>query len=206
MISLEVKVETSALQGYGGRLQAELDRRLPIAVRDAGNLFVGRLQQERLTGQGVAVRTGALRRSFQVIVAGTAATGVVGLVVTTSKYFAAHEYGVTIRPVSAKYLAIPLDAAKTPAGVPRYPSPLRSSLPEAFPDGVFVRNLVLFGKKGKKAIPLFVLRKQVVLQPRIGMAALWQSFSASTLPQMIGAAVTEAQVAAARGGQKGPSV
>lgn len=200
MITVQVKIERSALHGFGDRLRSVLDRRLPVAVGDALHAYVASLQTERLTGQALKVRTGALRRSFSVIVRGDAKNGVVGVVTTTSKYFGVHERGATIRPVRAKFLAVPLQAAMTPAGVSRYPSPLRTSLPAAFPEGVFVHNNVLFGKKDGKAIALFALRKQIVIPPRIGAATLWSSFAATTLQQIIGQSVAAADAEAARAG------
>ena len=47
-------------------------------------------------------------------------------------YAAMQEEGGVQRPRTAKMLRIPLDAAKTAAGVDRYPTPLRISAPDKF--------------------------------------------------------------------------
>jgi len=201
-ITLRIQVERGALDGFSDRLTAALGRRLPTAIGDGLRAFVGRLQRDRLSGQGVATRTGALKRSFGVSVGGDLASGIAGTVTTTSKYFAIQEFGGTIRPVQAKFLAIPLDAAKTPAGVTLYPSPLRQSLPTAFPEGTFVRNHVLFGRKDGKAIALFALKKSVTLKPRIGMDSLWSSFASGTMEPLLRSAVEDAQAEAAGSGNR----
>jgi len=96
-----------------------------------------------LIGEGAAkdrastvlqVRTGHLVRSIAgkvrqgpegpeaVISAGGRVSGAAPVV-----YAGTHEYGATITPKRGKYLRIPLAAAKTQAGVDRYPTPLRVS-------------------------------------------------------------------------------
>lgn len=76
--------------------------------------------------------------------------------------------GGTIRPKNARQLAIPLPAARTAAGVPRYASPLRVTLPRSFPGGTFVQNSILYGKPTPNSapVPLFVLKDSVRIDPR----------------------------------------
>lgn len=118
-----------------------------------------------------AVRSGRLWRSYGHEVRETP-TGIdldLGVLRSTAvdadvlKYAPVHEYGATIRAKNGKYLAIPLDAAKTAAGVVR-------GLPRSFPD-TFVRtskagHLLIFQKQGKEAVPLFALVRQVTIKPR----------------------------------------
>jgi phage gpG-like protein len=83
-------------------------------------------------------------------------------------YGAIQEEGGDIVPRRAKMLAVPLDAALTPAGVGRYRSPLRETLRSAFPGGTFVHKGVLFGKKTKTSQPvaLFALKPRVTIPAR----------------------------------------
>jgi hypothetical protein len=109
-----------------------------------------------------ARRTGALARSYtsQVSTHGEAIdlrVGVLRAGAKTLSYAAAHEFGATIRPKSAKYLAIPLGAAKTRAGVARggprdYPNTYRAKTKAG--------KLLVFQRQPKgTGIPLFLLTK-----------------------------------------------
>ena len=107
---------------------------------------------------------------------------------TTSRYARIQELGGTITPISAERLAVPLDAAKTPAGAARYPSPLRSTLPAVFKGGLFTIHsksgaLILMGRKAKGADPvaLFALVGSVTLPPRMGLRALWRERTPDTV-------------------------
>lgn len=80
-----------------------------------------------------------------------------------------HEKGATIRPRQAKYLAIPLPAALDASGVPLRPGP-------RFWDNTFVAtskkgNLLIFQRRGTQIVPLYVLKLEVKLPPRLGMEA-----------------------------------
>jgi hypothetical protein len=76
----------------------------------------------------------------------------------------------TITPKNAQYLAIPLPAALTGAGVPRYKSPLRDdpSMAGAFVIKSKIGNLLLAKRDGKKITPLFILKKSVTVHGRMG--------------------------------------
>jgi len=126
-----------------------------------------RLAKENVTGGGKAtnrlnVRSGRLRSSItkKVISKGTRHRGIIGSNVV---YARIHEEGGVIKPVSAKYLTIPLQAAKTRAGVVR-------GRARDFQDTFFrhskSKNLILFQKKGDEIIPLFLLVKRVEIPAR----------------------------------------
>ncbi|MFZ5451616.1 MAG: hypothetical protein ACOZF2_07070 [Thermodesulfobacteriota bacterium] len=119
----------------------------------------------------LARRSGTLARStrpLSVAMEGNKITGGLGF---SAKYAGVHigpaGSQVTIRPKNKKFLAIPLPAAKTAAGVARG-GPL---------DGIwgptFIAKGVIFGfKKGTKKeyqspIPLFVLKRSVVVPRRV---------------------------------------
>lgn len=82
--------------------------------------------KQSLTNQDLHVRTGALRRSFNVSVTGTTLDSLQASNYTDSKYAPIHQYGGTITAQNAylglpggPYLNIPADANKTPSGVTR---------------------------------------------------------------------------------------
>lgn len=78
-----------------------------------------------------------------------------------------------ITPVRSQYLTIPLDAAKTPAGVAR-------GRARDFPDTFFGRSrrgqLFLFQKQGKEIVPLFLLVKEVVIPARPALRPTLERF------------------------------
>jgi len=98
-------------------------------------------------------------------------------------YAAPHEFGATIRPVRKKWLAIPLPASLTPAGVQRWtPMEAKAGAGGKF-DGTFVTegfggSLLIVGKlataRRKKDIgslvALFVLKKSVKIPKRSFLA------------------------------------
>lgn len=164
------------------------------AFRDIGLQFLRRFKTENLAGRpGLNKRTGELAKSFQMSLEGSV------LQTTRLKIFShapqarLQEYGGTVRPVNAQYLAIPLPAAMTRAGVAR-------GSPRDFQNTFFAvskaGNLILFQSLGKNAktgkrkfkkyvnadgikeksniVPLFVMKKEVYVPPRLGMRALWQ--------------------------------
>lgn len=119
------------------------------------------IAEHKLSGQKLNVRTGSLRRSLQESRAKkviTMGNNVIGTVGTNLKYAAIHEYGGTIRPKRAKWLAIPLKGALTAKGVAR-------GGPRDFKDTFFATskkgNLILFGRSMGSIIPLFAMKKEV---------------------------------------------
>jgi hypothetical protein len=120
----------------------------------------------------LARRSGTLARSTRPVKARLEGSKVTGGLAFGAKYAGVHigpgGSQVTIRPKNKKFLAIPLPAAKTAAGVPRG-RPL---------DGIwgptFISKGVIFGfsggTKGTQSatpIPLFVLKKSVVVPRRV---------------------------------------
>lgn len=94
-------------------------------------------------GDGVSVRTGTLRRSVRRTVTGRTIGDLVGMLTMGTKYAATLEAGDPARvPKTSKYLAIPLPAARTGAGVPRLPSPRNVMGAKS--------TLVQVGKRGKR--------------------------------------------------------
>ncbi|MEO2069419.1 MAG: HK97 gp10 family phage protein [Desulfurobacteriaceae bacterium] len=106
--------------------------------------------------------TGTLRRSIQIEYGeGWAVVG------TNLEYAPAHEFGATIKPFKAKYLAIPV-SKQIRKKVEKFGS-VRAYLSAMKMSGysVFIRDGVIFIQKGNvKPKPQFKLRKQVKIKPK----------------------------------------
>ena len=182
---LRAKLITAA-QRMPQTVKQVLFKRLTQAVEHArANYLTGGTTDTRL-----AVRTGALRASFGFEMQGTGAeiSARIGYILPQRSasggdplvYARIHEgwpdgrNATTIHPRNAKYLAIPLDAAKTPAGVAR-------GRPRDFVN-TFVRkskagNLVIFQKTGNGGIqPLFVLKTAVTIPARPALRPTMNTF------------------------------
>lgn len=160
----------AAMEKAPKRLFHEVSTRL---VR-RGREFIQRIfPRARLRGDpGLHNRTGRLRGSFNITSEGKDLNTWQMAEFTTSPYAKIHEHGGQIRPRSAKYLAVPLPAARTKGGDTR-------GGPRSFANTFFAKskagNLILFQNqgKGKKPLPLFVMKKQVTLKPRLGFFEEW---------------------------------
>uniref|UniRef100_A0A7V4G8Q0 Tail protein n=1 Tax=Desulfobacca acetoxidans TaxID=60893 RepID=A0A7V4G8Q0_9BACT len=144
-------------------------------VEDNSKRLWDRTVSRHLTGgtgpDRLARRSGTLARSTRPLKVRVEGSKVTGGLAFGAEYAGVHigpgGSQVTIRPKNKKFLAIPLPAAKTAAGVPRG-GPL---------DGIwgptFIAKGVIFGfKKGtkrehKNPIPLFVLKRSVVVPRRV---------------------------------------
>jgi phage gpG-like protein len=87
-------------------------------------------------------------------------------------YAAIHEKGGTIRPKRAKYLTVPLPAAMTKSGVVRKRA---REYRDTFVRKTASRSLILYQKKGNKALPLFALKKSVKIPARKYMSKTLKS-------------------------------
>lgn len=114
----------------------EIGDNVPKATKKGFNLWgrttLGKFEAKQLNGRpGLHKRTGTLSRSFKFKTTGTKLKDIQGSFSTNVKYAAIHESGGTVKAKAGKMLAIPIPGgpALTPAGVSRYASPLRKSLP-----------------------------------------------------------------------------
>lgn len=161
-------------------------------LRRCGTRFVSRMQREHTSGPtgptSLSVRTGALRRSFFF---NTTSTGKTARLDVYGGMFAPyariHEEGGWITPKKAKHLAIPLQAAKTAAGVSRWTSPRN------FPGELtFIKSklgnklLVKFVGRGKRKrmIPMFVLKDSVFIPPRLNFGRTFEQESERALSEL----------------------
>jgi len=193
---LGVNVDTSQLTALVQQLRKgpEVLRAFSLRVmRKRSAETVANIKRE-LSGPTLKVRTGSLRRSIAFRVeqegsdvlsrigvmkggsGGLAAAASIGSAFGSKssnvlRYAAVHEYGSDgpIRPKPPrKLLTIPLKASLTPSGVPRWTA---LEAKERFPLGTFWRktdsgSLILFGKKARSIVPLFVGVKQVTIPAR----------------------------------------
>lgn len=173
------------------RLLKKLGSAAPRVWSFVAKVYAGRLaeavhyaRQRYLAGgtssDRLANRTGHLRAAFgmKLVGRGPDLEGHIGYMVAQPLsqgadaliYARIHEgwpdnrASTTIRPKRGKYLAIPLDAAKTPAGVAK-------GRPRDFPD-TFVRrsrpgSLIIFQMLGNRTIqPLFLLESEIIVPAR----------------------------------------
>ena len=137
-----------ALDELGDRAR---DLTQPLA--DFGERLVRKISK-RLSGPALKERTGRLKGSLaHEETAGTAeisAGGGPGEV----DYAAIHQYGGTIRPKKKKFLTIPF-----PGG----PADKRVPLRAADFEDTFVAKGIIFQKRGEDIVPLFILKKSVVI-------------------------------------------
>lgn len=160
----------------------------PIVLANAKKIMakislelVARIKKEYMTAgkettdTALRVRSGGLRASVRPLPVTEAASGTLEAGVGFGKIYARVHVGpkgktTTIRPKRTKFLAIPLPAAQSPAGV------TRGTLKSGVYGDTFVRSApggpIVFGKvkgagKNAQPVPLFLLRKKVVIPTRI---------------------------------------
>jgi hypothetical protein len=90
---------------------------------------------------------------------------------TGNFYMSVQEEGAVIRPKRAKYLTVPTPYALDSRGLP-----LRRSARGW--DNTFISrskkgNLIIFQKRGTGIIPLYVLKKEVRIPPRLGLTSIF---------------------------------
>jgi hypothetical protein len=78
-----------------------------------------------------------------------------------------HENGGVLKPKKAKYLTIPLPAALNSNGTPKKPS--ARSWENTFVIRSKAGNLLIVQKRGAQIIPLYVLKTEVYIPPRLGL-------------------------------------
>ena len=88
-------------------------------------------------------------------------------------YAKIQETGGTIRPKTAKFLAIPLPAALDGNGVPLRAGP--RDWDKTFCAMSKAGNLIIFRRLGAAITPLYVLKDEVTIPPRLGMRATLQA-------------------------------
>lgn len=176
------KVTKTSLDGLGMPVAIELRRFLKTSM---GELATRHSQpysgEDRTPERPLMRRSGGLYRallSSYDVRHGSKIESVVGEIALPKKYVV-HETGAIITPKKAKYLTIPLPAAMRANGTPIKPSARDW-------DNTFVAkskkgNLLIFRKTTSGIVPLYALKKQVKIPPRLGLVNTMQA----RLPAMI---------------------
>lgn len=169
MISVEIKKEDLAnIKRELGKLNVKSQDSIFRKALTKANLAVEDRLKTAVGGEKLRVRSGRLRSSLGSIVIeeGESIIGLIGSGVRQGdrvSYANIQETGGTIRPRVAKYLAIPLPAALTRAGVAK-------KSPRDYTNTFVMRSksgsLIIAQKTGSKSgkvVALFVLKKSVTI-------------------------------------------
>jgi hypothetical protein len=171
-IVFDIATADTALKAAPERMHAGLITNFRGLGQKAEALIKGQL----LTGEVLDRRSGMGQRSIFYRIeddrGNETVTLFVGANLQIAPYMRIHAYGGTIRPKRAKFLTVPLDAAKTASGVNRFSARDVIGNPSAYGySSTFFRNQVLFGvragagprvvSEGRHVVPLFALKDQV---------------------------------------------
>lgn len=140
-------------------VQAELDK---LAARHSGTTT---------TDTTLAKRTGALSRALKTggtVQDAAKIADVTGEISLPGKN-RIHEYGGTITPKAGEYLFVPLPDALNADGTPRKLNPRQWQ--NTFIAESRKGNLILFQRLGRKLTPLYALKRQVRVRPRLGLVS-----------------------------------
>lgn len=161
-------------------ISAKTAKGMRSAMRAWASNFWATLVRERLSGSPyLNRRTGNLARDWVIDVSdGDQMQVEVRTQGTANAYAGIHETGGTVRPKNSKYLWIPLKPNQTASGVARL-SPRQAIQAGGFIDW---RGPIFYGTHGttstggaKRLVPLFVLKREVRIPPRMGAGSLFQS-------------------------------
>lgn len=166
---LRIGLKAQTLMSDLAKMPEKIDSQVSLAVRK-GLVLMERHHktQEIRRGGGKSApvadkftwRTGNLARSYRVY---WNRGDLIGYYGSEAIYSGIIEKGGTIRPKTAKYLAIPLDAAKYGVGG-------ATASPKDYSDLFFIEsrkgNKLLVRRNGAEITPMFLLRKKVVIKAR----------------------------------------
>ena len=132
----------------------------------------GKTTLSRRTGDLMASVKKSVRTTGRFTDTGGEITGRIG---SPLIYASTQELGATIRPKKAQYLTVPLPAALDARGVMKLPK--ARDYPNTFVQRSRRGNLIIFQKKGRGIVPLFVLKKQVKIPPRMNLGVMIEAGS-----------------------------
>ncbi len=132
-------------------------------ARYHGRAYSGETKSARLSK-----RSGRAARSIKasVKVRGTTLDTLTGSIGGIG-YLRTHEFGATVRAKRAQYLTIPLPAALHANGTPIHRSARQWQ--NSFIMRSKMGNLLIVQKRGKNIVPLYVLKTEVTIPPRLRM-------------------------------------
>ncbi|HNX82477.1 MAG TPA: HK97 gp10 family phage protein [Candidatus Omnitrophota bacterium] len=200
MIEIEInKNEFNNIYRKMGKIQNGMQK-----VFTRFSMEVANQLQDNVSNKILKVRTGRLRSSIQSRVSGEgwAMQAMIGSGVRNGKrvtYANILEDGGTIRPVSGQYLTIPLGAAKTSAGAPRFSARDVMNGMTPYTTSVILDGIIygVTGNKTSKLTPLFVLKRSVKIPAFRYMATTVRQMSTgkSTILDQIAKNVIEKEMA-----------
>jgi hypothetical protein len=164
---VRISVDTEAISRRFGRMASEIIEAVDAGLGEAAEDTASHIARTRLSGSDLKARTGMLRREIAgwMLGSGAAVVGVPDSSPARDYAWLLGSQTKTITPKNAKRLAIPLAAALTASGVPRYPEGPRSV------KGLFYMRTaggteLLVRSKGKRGRieALFVLKKSVTIE------------------------------------------
>lgn len=203
-MQIVAKVSNDRVRQVLGRIPSALEVELYQGLRDigAGHLVAMKRRMERGTssvgfGQHVRSSTGALQRSFAYEIRGRGTLGDLGMKVFSAGnvYANIQEFGGTITPKKAQFLAVPMPAIRRPNGsiVGKYSGGPRSLMRSEKETGrdpagstfvmrdergkLFIAERVGKGKNAKIKL-LWALVKRVRLRGGLGWFATWRGADA----------------------------
>jgi phage gpG-like protein len=186
MGDVDVRITDTGVEAKLREVTPQIRVEAKKAIRLATILLATFIKTVTYPASGLHVRSGTLRRSIVPGKVDQTSKGIVGRVLIGQgiPYARIQEYGGTIKPVRAQYLAIPLEAVKTPSGVAKF-GPRQA---EQFGWQTFIAKHIIFGKRPGESsaasalskafpdiaasarsasiTPLFALKKSVTLPAR----------------------------------------
>ena len=167
MSELRIDVDSERVVVHLGKLPAAIGRSLEKKLRTTIGPGLKRYMQGLVRNDLLKVRTGTAARSifWRLARVGKAQELSVGADLSRAPYMRIQDLGGRIVPKRAAHLTIPIGAALTASGVPRFTARELIDTPEAFGyQGTFVAKDIIFGKNSASITPLFVLSKGVTLK------------------------------------------
>jgi hypothetical protein len=161
--------------GFARRVRAlptALERLVKVTMTDAVSYGQRTGFGQTTTPTRLAVRTGTLRAAFGAQVRRSGANTVTARLgfLQQARIARVHEFGATIRPRTAQFLAIPLPAA-------------RGRRPREFTH-TFIRKGIIFQRVGSRVIPLFVLKRSVTIPARPVLRPTWLRYRGILLARL----------------------
>jgi len=146
------------------QFQQELRAHLQVVAKQVAARHSG----STTTETSLASRTGEGVRSIEkgVVVTG-GALGATVAAFLVAPHLVIHETGGVLKPRTGKYLTMPLKAAKNPDGTPKYLH-ARQWL-NTFVGRSRKGNLLIFQKRGRRIVPLYLLLESIRIKPRLGL-------------------------------------
>ena len=172
-----IDIETRRLDRLSRRLQVAqttLMPRMNLVLRYTIEEAVLWARQQRLSGPPpniLRARTGRLRASFAgyTRVGNNTTVAQLGFINNRPIYAGVHEFGATIRPKNARFLAIPLQPGLgRPRGLPN----------------TFIQGRVIYQNVSGSARPMFALASQVTIPARPVLRPTWYRFQPILLARL----------------------